>query len=604
MPFDADNFLQNIPSTPGVYRMFLAHEQKADEIIYVGKASNLKNRLSSYFRTQKLPIKTQRLVAQISNIEITVTNTESEALILEHNLIKEFKPRYNVLLRDDKSYPYILLSKHPFPRLTSHRGAQKNRGEYFGPYPSAGAVRQTKQILQKLFKIRPCEDTEFANRSRPCLQYQIKRCKAPCVNEVSESEYAEDIRHVRLFLQGKSEEIISEWVSSMDVAADNLEYEKAAELRDQISALRHVSQKQSVAGEKGDVDIVAVYYEAGIAVIEILFIRAGRLLGNKSITPKTPQDTDEQELLSAFLVQFYLKHEIPTEIITTLALDDAKALSQLFTEKSQHNVNLVHSVRKERLRWLQLAKDNAKQSHQLILSSQQGVMKRLSLLQELLELDALPERLECFDISHTMGEATVASCVVFNHEGPLKSAYRRFNIKDITPGDDYAAMHQALERRYQRLVKEEAALPDILFIDGGKGQVKQAQDVLSTLSLDSICIIGVSKGPDRIVGEETLIIPHIHTELNLASDHPAFHLIQQIRDEAHRFAISGHRAQRSKKRKRSILEDIEGLGSKRRQALLKAFGGLQGLQAASIEEMTKISGISKKMAQSIYAHLH
>ncbi len=604
MSFDSKTFLKNTPSNPGVYRMFLAHEEKADEIIYVGKAKNLKNRLSSYFRSNNQAIKTQRLVAQISHIEITVTNTESEALILEHNLIKEFKPRYNVLLRDDKSYPYILLSGHDFPRLSSHRGAQKKKGEYFGPYPSSGAVRQTNHILQKLFKIRPCEDSDFANRSRPCLQYQIKRCKAPCVGEVSQAEYAHDIRHVRLFLQGKSEQIINEWVSAMDVAANELEYEKAAELRDQISALRHVSQKQSVAGEKGDVDIIACYYEAGIAVIEVFFIRAGRILGNKSLSPKIPDGTDEQELLSAFLVQFYLKHEIPAEIITTSKLDDAAALSQLFAEKSQHKVSLLHSVRKERLRWLELAKENAKQSHQRMLASRQGVMKRLNLLQELFELDKLPERIECFDISHTMGEATVASCVVFNHEGPLKADYRRFNIKNITPGDDYAAMHQALERRYQRLVKEDAVLPDVLLIDGGKGQVTQAQEVLATLSLDSICIVGVSKGPDRVVGEETLIVPHMSTELNLASDHPAFHLIQQVRDEAHRFAVAGHRAQRGKQRKRSVLEDIEGLGPKRRQALLKAFGGLQGLQRSSVEEMTKVSGISKKMAQLIYAELH
>lgn len=605
MPFDPKKFLETIPSSPGVYRMFLAHEKKADEIIYVGKAKHLKNRLSSYFRADSsLPIKTRRLVEQLSSIEITVTNTESEALLLEHNLIKEFKPRYNVLLRDDKSYPYILLSEHRFPRLTLHRGMQKKQGEYFGPYPSSGAVRQSNQILQKLFKIRPCEDSEFSNRSRPCLQYQIKRCKAPCVDRVSEMEYADDVRHVRLFLQSKSEEIIHEWVAAMDSAVRKLEYEKAAELRDQISALRHVSQKQSVVGEKGDIDIVAMYYEANIAVIDVFFIRSGRLLGNKSLTPKIPENTDEQELLSAFLVQFYLKHEIPSEIITTIELQDAKVLSQFFAEQCKHKVSLLHNVRKERLLYLELAKENAKQSHQRTLSSRQGIMQRLGLLQELLELDSLPERLECFDISHMMGEATVASCVVFNHEGPLKSDYRRFNIKNITPGDDYAAMYQALDRRYQRLVKEEAALPDLLFIDGGQGQVKQAQDVLSTLSLDSICVIGVSKGSRRIVGEETLIVPHMCTEFNLAADHPALHLIQQIRDEAHRFAITGHRAQRGKQRKRSLLEDIKGLGPKRRQVLLKAFGGMQGLQAASVEEMTKISSISKKMAKLIYTQLH
>lgn len=606
MAFDSQAFLKNTPSKPGVYRMFTTHrdESKADEMIYVGKASDLKKRLSSYFSKSNQPIKTQRLVSHIHYIETTVTNTESEALILEHNLIKEFKPRYNVLLRDDKSYPYIFISEHDFPRLKMHRGARKKQGDYFGPYPSAGAVRQTNHILQRLFKVRPCEDSEFANRSRPCLQYQIKRCKAPCVDLVEREEYDKDIHHVKLFLNGKSDQIINELIAEMDVAANELDYEKAAEYRDQISSLRLVAQKQSVSGEKGDVDIIAVYYQASVAVMEMFFIRGGRLLGNKSYYPKTPEGTDEQELLSAFLLQFYLKHDIPSEIISSVAISEEVALSQLFAEKSQHKVQISNNVRGERRRWMKLAQENAKQSHLRLVSSQQGVMQRFQQLQDVLQLDALPERLECFDISHTMGEATVASCVVFNHEGPFKSDYRRFNIKDITPGDDYAAMHQALERRYQKRVDQGASLPDVLIIDGGKGQVTQATSVMSTLGLDSVCIVGVSKGPERTVGEETLIIPHMQTEMNLPADHPAFHLIHHIRDEAHRFAITGHRAKRGKERKRSVLEDIEGLGPKRRQALLKAFGGLQGIQAASADEMTKISGISKKMAQLIYNHLH
>ena len=603
--FDVEEFLSTLTNKPGVYRMY----NDNNDVIYVGKARQLRKRVSSYFHGGDKGSKTRSLVSQIRKIEVTVTNTEGEALLLEDNLIKELKPRYNILLRDDKSYPYIYLdSNSQFPRLSFYRGARNKDGEYFGPYPSAGSVRESLNLLQKVFRIRQCEDSFFKNRSRPCLQYQIKRCTAPCTGLISEQDYAQDVRHAVMFLQGKSSLIVEELVKKMDSASAVQDYEKAAVYRDQIAQLKRVQEKQYVSSEQGNIDVVACVAKSGMGCVQVFFIRDGRNLGNKYYFPKQIGQSDAKDVVSAFIPQYYLNTKVnrfvPPEIIVNHKLEDKELLQQVLSEHANRKIVISDSVRSDRARWIRMAETNASLILANELANKASLLKRFEELQEVLELDSMPQRLECFDISHTMGEATVASCVVMDTQGAVKNDYRQFNIKDITPGDDYAAMEQALTRRYTRIKKGEGKLPDILFIDGGKGQVSAAMAVMEELQIDDVDIIGVAKGPERKPGLETLIVGRTGEVINLPDDSAALHLIQQIRDEAHRFAITGHRQRRSKARRSSLLEDIEGLGPKRRQQLLKQFGGLQGIKRAGVDDLSSVHGISRALAQRIYDHFH
>lgn len=599
--FEPERFLQTVTTRPGVYRM-LGGDGK---VLYVGKARNLKKRLTSYFRAGGLPVKTRALMGHVQRIEVTVTGTEGEALILENNLIKEFKPRYNILLRDDKSYPYIYLSAHPdFPRLGFHRGAKEAKGRYFGPYPSAASVRESLNLLQKVFPVRQCEDSFFRNRSRPCLQYQIKRCTAPCVGFIDRDGYQEDVRHAVMFLEGKNQQVVNELVEQMEAASQNLRFEEAARYRDQIATLRRIQEKQYVSGEGGDVDVIASVARKGVSGVEVFFVRGGRLLGNKTFYPRHVQEDSAADVLAAFIPQYYLGREVPGEILLNHAVEDRALLEETLSAQAGRRVTLSHALRGERARWLAMAEANAEHAISRQLASKANALQRFEALQEALALDQRPERIECFDISHTLGEATVASCVVFNTEGALKSDYRRFNIEGVIAGDDYAALHQALTRRYTRLKQGEGALPDILLIDGGKGQVAQAVAVLEELQIEGVRIIGVAKGPERRPGAETLFLSPSLRPFILPADSPALHLIQQIRDEAHRFAITGHRQRRGKTRNRSPLEDIAGLGPKRRRLLLSQFGGLQEVARAGVEDLAKVNGISRELAQRIYDVFH
>jgi excinuclease ABC subunit C len=602
--FDAAAFLKNVTAKPGVYRML----DDSQQVIYVGKAKNLKNRLSSYFRQTGLSHKTRVMVSKIADIQIAITHTEGEALLLESNLIKELRPRYNVLMRDDKSYPYIFVSdKDSYPGITFHRGARKKKGLYLGPYPNAHVVRESINLLQKMFLIRQCEDSTFANRSRPCLQYQIKRCSAPCVGLISEKAYRKDINHAILFLQGKSEQVINELVKDMEKAAARHHFEKAAVYRDQIINLRKIVESQHISADKGDIDVIACSTEAGQACVQVFYIRNGLNLGNRSFYPSLPEELNAEQILTAFIPQFYLKRDVPGEIIVSIPLAEGKLIAEVLGDQAKHRVKVTDRVRGERARWVEMALNNADNLLKTRLVSRTGLLSRFEDLQEVLQLDEIPVRLECFDISHTQGEATVASCVVFTPEGAFKSDYRRYNITGITGGDDYAAMKQALERRFRSAKGKqgtEQKLPDILFIDGGKGQLKQAIEVFDRLDIDSVLLVGVAKGEGRKAGLEKLIFSDGRPELYLGIDSAALNLIMQIRDEAHRFAISGHRAQRARKRRTSPLEGISGLGPKRRQTLLKHFGGIQGITQAGVEDLVKINGISKKLAQEIYDQFH
>ena len=602
--FDYQAYLKTLPTDPGVYQMYNAQ----DEIIYVGKARNLKNRVSSYFRQTDILPKTRALVQQIAKIEIIVTHSDSEALILESNLIKKYRPRYNVLFRDDKSYPYLCLSAHAdYPSLTFYRGRKKEKGQFFGPYPSSIAVRESLNLMQKLFKLRQCQDSFFRNRNRPCLQYQIKRCTAPCVGYVTPKQYGEDVAHALLFLQGKNEQIIDDLVNNMNEAAATLNYELAAHYRDQIASIRHVQEKQYVAADGENVDVIAVTSLHGASVVQVLSFREGRLLGNKAYFPKTPPDTTEDEILIAFLPQYYLNPQVgrtvPKQVLINRELEEQYLLEQSLTTYANYKVSLANKVRGQRARWLQLAEQNAKLDIAGHLAEKTTIYGRLEALQEILQLDSLPERIECFDISHTSGEATIGACVVYTMQGPLKSDYRRFSIEGVTPGDDYAAMYQALLRRYKRLKTEEGKLPDVVLIDGGKGQLLQAEKVFEELQIAGVMLIGVAKGTTRKPGLETLFIAGQTKALQLSPDAIALHLIQEIRDEAHRFAIIGHRAKRAKKHTTSMLEAIPGIGAKRRRALIQHFGGWQGVKNAGKEEIARVSGISRAMADKIYEAL-
>ena len=602
-PFDTKIFLKNLTTQPGVYQMY----DDGGKILYVGKAKNLKNRLSSYFQKNGLPPKTEALVKRIANIQITVAPNEAEALVLEQNLIKAQRPPYNILMRDDKSYPYIYLSEgEPYPRISLHRGAKKKKGKYFGPFPNAAAVRESLAFLQKTFRVRQCEDSVFKNRTRPCLQYQIGRCTGPCVEAVSVDDYRSDVHHTQLFLEGRSELLHRELVVKMEVAAEQLLFEQAADCRDKITALRTIQSQITVEAGQGNADILACALEAEQACIHVLFVRDGRMLASKSYFLVNKLSEPESELLAQFLPQLYLgsrKMDIPEEIVISHAIDDLAVITQVIAQHANHKVIINHSVRTHRARWVAMANEAAQQNLRNRLGQQQHSFARFVALQETLNLPETPEWIECFDISHSSGENTKASCVVFNRDGAVKSRYRQFNIEGITAGDDYAAMEQALTRRYSRLQKEDAGLPDLLLIDGGKGQLGKAREVMIELGITSMVLLGVAKGTTRKAGFETLIAED-NSETVLQSDNPALHLIQQIRDEAHRFAITNHKTARDKKRSRSTLEDIPSVGPKRRRELLKRFGGLQEISKATVDELAKVEGISKNMAQTIYDFLH
>lgn len=598
--FDSAAFLKNLTSRPGVYRML----DDTGTVIYVGKAKNLKKRVASYFRKTGLTAKTRVMVAQIAAIETTVTHTENEALILENNLIKELMPRYNILLRDDKSYPYLFISGDSYPRLSVHRGAKRKAGKYFGPYPSAGAVRESLNLLQKLFPVRQCEDSYYQNRSRPCLQYQIKRCTAPCVGLVSEQEYKKDVEHTIMFLEGKNQQVMDDLSREMEEASQRLDFEQAAAIRDKIVALRRIQERQYVSSAQGEFDVLAAIVRDGMAVVEVCFIRGGRNLGSKSFFPKGSADSSPEELLEAFIPQYYLGKNVPAEVLLSHQPADVTLLEEVLQSDSGHKVGLRLPKRGQGVRWMRMAMTNAEISLTHRLSSRSNLLQRFEALQDALALDELPKRIECFDISHTRGEKTVASCVVFGLEGAIKADYRKFNIEGITAGDDYAAMNQALTRRFTRLQKGEGKRPDLLLIDGGKGQIKEAREVLAELNLSDLPILGIAKGPERRPGEETLFLVGREGEVTLSADSPALHLLQQVRDEAHRFAITGHRQRRAKARKTSTLEQIEGLGPKRRQKLLQQFGGLQEIQRAGVEDLSRVEGISPSLAQKIYDVFH
>ena len=606
MAFDHQSFLKSLTQRPGIYQMLDGDGQ----VLYVGKAKNLKSRVTSYFRSTGLTVKTAALVKRIISIDVTVTETETEALILEHNLIKQYRPPFNILMRDDKSYPYIFLSdKDRWPRLSFHRGPKKAKGTYFGPFPSVHAVRDSMGFLQKTFKVRQCEDVFFKNRSRPCLQYQIKRCTAPCVDFVTPDDYATDVNLTRLYLDGKADKILQQLEGDMETAAMDLQFEKAAEHRDQISALRQVQAQQMIEKGSGTIDIVAGAVSNGQACVHMLYVRQGRILGSRSYYPKTPLAEEVSDLLEEFVPQLYLdgggRPDLPKEILVNAQFNGAQVLTDALSQRIGRNIEIRDNVRGFRAKWLELAQRTAEQNLAGKLASKQTLQQRFESLRDTLGLESTPERLECFDISHSSGEAVVASCVVFdNNSGALKSDYRRFNIENITGGDDYAAMEQAIRRRYTRLMKGEGKLPDILLIDGGKGQIGVAKAVLSDLGVVGVMIIGVAKGTTRKPGMETLILADQNNKVVARPQQPALHLIQQIRDEAHRFAITGHKARRDKKRRISSLEGIPGVGATRRRDLLKHFGGVGEVKKASVADLMKVANINKKVAEAIYSALY
>ena len=600
--FDPEAFLANLTRKPGVYRM-LGEQGQA---LYVGKARSLKPRVTSYFRASGLASKTMALVARIHDIEITATNSETEALLLEQSLIKQERPPYNIVLRDDKSYPYIYLTDHAdFARLTFHRGARKKTGRYFGPFPSASAVRDSLSALQKLFRIRQCDDTFFKNRSRPCLQYQIERCSAPCVGFVTPEAYRQDVDLSVLFLKGRSDRVLETLKGRMEAAAGRLEFEHAAKFRDQISQLRRVQEQQYVHASEGDVDVFALAEEGGVACVQAMYIRAGRMLGQRTWFPRNELRLERPQFLTAFVSQYYLAggdRDLPRTVITSEAIAGAEVLADALSGLAGRKVTLASSVRRQRAGWLKLAADNAAISLASYLADKRNIYARFVGLQEALHLEDVPERLECFDISHTMGKETVASCVVFDVSGPLKSDYRRFNIDGVAPGDDYGAMEQALRRRYTRLRRGEGVLPSILLIDGGRGQLRRAHDVLGELQVEDVLVLAIAKGASRKPGLERFFTAGGRVAIEPSSD--AFHLLQHVRDEAHRFAITGHRQRRQKQRRRSELDGITGVGPKRKRELLTHFGGLSALKGASVEEIAKVPGISRRLAQEVYGALH
>jgi excinuclease ABC subunit C len=600
-PFDAKSFVDALPGRPGVYRMIDAD----GEILYVGKARNLKSRVGSYFQPGNVQPKVQALVAKTAHMEVTITNSDSEALLLEFNLIKKHRPRFNVVLRDDKSFPYLHLeTAHEFPRLNFYRGSRKEAGRFFGPYPSAGAVRETLQQLQKLFRLRNCDDLYFANRSRPCLQYQIERCTAPCVGLIGREEYARDVESAIRVLEGRNDEAQLELARRMDSAAEQLKFEDAARVRDQLKALRAIQAQRVVTADiDHDADVIAVAAGNGEFCIALMFVRGGRSLGSTTFFPRAPL-AELPEVLAAFVAQYYLERESPPEIIVETEFEGMQVLEATLAERTGHKMRITSSVRGIRARWVEMMHENAQQALKMRALARGSIEASLEDVREAFDLAEVPGRIECFDISHTGGTDTVASCVVFGLEGPLKSEYRRFNISGIQPGDDYAAMNQALMRRYKRVREGEVVAPDVLLIDGGKGQLAEAGKVLAELGLDGITLIGVAKGADRRPGQEQLFTPGRDTPTILPPDSAALHFIQRVRDEAHRFAITGHRRKRAKRHSQSILETIPGLGPVKRRELLKQFGGLQGILRAGIDDFVQIRGLGRELAQVIYEHLH
>ncbi|KTD16630.1 excinuclease ABC subunit UvrC [Legionella jordanis] len=609
---DLTTFLANLSNDPGVYRML----DNEGTVLYVGKARDLKKRVSSYFNKQNTGGKTRSLVSQIADIEVSITRSETEALLLESNLIKALRPKYNVLLRDDKSYPYIHVTGHEFPRMELYRSKKKpQKGEFYGPFPSVAAVRDTLSTIQKVFKIRNCRDSYFNARSRPCLQYQIKRCGAPCTGYISAEEYKQALMDARRFLQGKSQLILDDLEKRMEQAVSHLAFEEAASLRDQIKSLRLIQEQQGVVQLRGDADVIAIEAQPGFACIQCVTIRDGRVLASNSFFPTVPQREfveDEQaendlwqQVFEAFIAFYYIDtpQRIPELILSNQAIDDLKALETMLSELRGKRCQIQTKPRGVKARWMDFALNNLNLSVADHIASSATMKKRYDALGQFLQRQQAIDRMECFDISHTQGEATVASCVVFDSEGPKKSDYRRFNIHGITPGDDYAAMEQALTRRFKKLLQEQN-LPDVLIIDGGKGQVAVAKRIFEQLGIFSVTLLGIAKGPERKAGWERLILSSEDRELSLPADSPALHLLQHIRDEAHRFAITSHRKKRQSSSLDSSLETIEGVGPKRRQALLRRFGGLRELARAPIEEIAKVNGINEALARRIYEHFH
>ncbi len=600
--FDAKAFCSSLPSQPGVYRMM----NSAGQVIYVGKAIDLRKRVSSYFQKTGLGPRTQLMVSQITAVETTVTRSEAEALLLENNLIKSLAPKYNILFRDDKSYPYVILSGHRFPRLGFHRGPLDRKHQYFGPFPNAGMVRESIQLLQKVFRIRTCEDSVFSNRTRPCLLYQIKRCSGPCVGLISTEVYREDANDARLFLEGKQTEVLESLARRMQEAANAQEYEQAALFRDQVQSLRKIREKQFVdSGNALDADVVACVSETsdgGRVCVNLTMIRGGRHLGDKSFFPQNAEGYGAAAVVDAFLAQHYLNRSAPNLIIVGEKVQ-REALRTLLVEQSGHKIVINTNPIGHRRMWLDMATENARLALEQMLGRQASQEARLQALQQALDMTGLG-RIECFDISHTLGEATIASCVVYENFSMRNSEYRRYNIMGITPGDDYAAMRDVLSRRYHKVAEGQGSLPDLILIDGGRGQVNAAHEVLVELGLNDANLLGVAKGEERKPGLEQLIFPGAEKPLQLAKDHPGLHLIQQIRDEAHRFAIYGHRAKLGKSRTSSSLEQIPGIGAKRRHSLLARFGGLRGVRTASIDELQQVEGISRSLAEKIYRELH
>lgn len=601
MTFDARSFLQQLTTQPGVYRMYGA----ADELLYVGKARNLKKRVAQYFLRASGSPRIEAMVGQIRRIEVTVTHTEDEALVLEANLIKQYAPRYNVSLRDDKSYPYLQITgDHSYPRIGFHRGARAAPHTYYGPYPSAAAVRETLLSLQKLFRLRPCSDTFFAHRTRPCLQHQIGRCSAPCVALISTQDYGRDIANARRLLEGKGESLVAELTESMERASRQQEYELAARARDQIGALRRLQSDRLIGPDVRDADVVAVAWHPSGSCISVLSVREGRNLGHRNLFPSHPPEIEPGALLADFLGQYYLERRAPAEVLVPETPDEREWLEATLSARAGRKVRIATPQRGAKVRLAQMARLTAGQGLSAHLAANATMRVRLDELQRVLGLDQPPQRLECFDISHTQGERTVASCVVFNSEGPLKSAYRRFNIDGVAPGDDYGALKQAVGRRFARVKSGEVAAPDVLFIDGGRGQLNAALEALQALDLPGQRVVAVSKGLGRRPGLEQLHLPEQESPLVLAPDSPGLHLIQQLRDEAHRFAITGHRGRRDKARRTSALEAIEGLGPARRRVLLRELGGLAQVKRAGVDDLARVPGINRALADRIYRHFH
>ena len=600
--FDHESILKSLPTKCGVYRMLDAN----GKVLYVGKARNLKSRVTSYFRAGGLATKTIALMNKTCDVQVTVLNSEVEALILEQTFIKQERPPYNVILRDDKSYPFILFSEHKYPRISLHRGAKRHKGSYFGPYPSAKATRDTIQILQKLFRLRTCDEAFFKNRTRPCLQYQINRCSGPCVIEVDPSAYEKDLELAELFLKGKSDDVLTELKQAMQTASEALEFERAAVLRDRISELVRVQQSQYVETSTGNADVFGIATESKYVCVQGIMIRDGRLLGHRTWYPRNELDVEEKELLSAFISQFYfggMDRDIPREVLTSVPLAEPDTLQQALTNLAQHRVVVSSHGITQRAQWLNLVRENTKLALGTYISKRKNVFERYSELQDVLKLDEMPQRMECFDVSHSAGEATVASCVVFDNNGPVSSDYRRFNIKEDTHGDDYAAMAEAVSRHYTRLAGGEGVFPDILVIDGGRGQVRKVLDVFGELQIESVCVLGISKGEGRKPKFDTVWVNGDQV-LDVSQHSGAMHLLQQIRDEAHRFAITGHRNRRQKQRRSSELDQIEGIGPTRKRELLLHFGSIAAIKGASIQDLTKVPGISKNLASEIFGEFH